>query len=55
VRTELFELVVVPTLAPHPVQLHRQLAGHGHLCDLSSSAQSEVEEPTPPLRGGRSR
>ncbi len=24
VRTELFELCIVPALAPHPVQMHRQ-------------------------------
>jgi hypothetical protein len=28
VRTELFELAVVPALAPHPVQMHRQLPRH---------------------------
>jgi dienelactone hydrolase len=39
VRTELFELTVIPAPAPHPVQMHRQLPGHRYLRDLSSSAQ----------------
>ena len=29
VRTELFQLRIIPSLAPHPVQTHRQSAGHG--------------------------
>jgi len=43
VRTELFELTVIPALAPHPVQVNRQLSGHRYLRDLSSSAHGEVE------------
>src|SRR5579864_9493477 len=43
VRTELFELAVVPALAPHPVQMYRQLARHGHFGDLSSAAHGQVE------------
>jgi hypothetical protein len=39
VRTELCELTVVPALAPHPVQVNRQLSGHRYLRDLPSSAQ----------------
>src|SRR5437667_6218297 len=31
VRTELFELTVIPALAPHPVQVNRQLSGHRYL------------------------
>jgi hypothetical protein len=50
VRTELFQLTVVPALAPHPVQMHRQLPSHCYLRDLPSSAQSQVEELAPPLR-----
>jgi len=34
VRTELFQLTVVPVLPPHPVQVHRQLSSHCHLRDL---------------------
>ena len=50
VRTELFELTVVPALAPHPVQMHRQLSGHRYLRDLPSPAHGEVEELAAPLR-----
>jgi len=39
VRTELFELAVVPALAPHPVQMHRQLARHRYFGNLSSAAR----------------
>ena len=49
VRTELFELAVVPALAPHPVQVHRQVPRHRNLGDLSSSPHREVEEPAAPL------
>src|SRR6202171_5746071 len=34
VRTELFHLLVVPSLAPHPVQTNRQSPRHGDLGDL---------------------
>ena len=44
VRTETFELAVVPALPPHPIQMHRQFAGHGYLGDLPSA---------PHGRGGR--
>ena len=44
VRTELFELTVIPALAPHPVQVNRQLSGHRYLRDLSSPAHGEVEK-----------
>src|SRR5580692_2802161 len=40
VRTELFPLLVIPSLVPHPVQTNRQLAGHRDLRDLSSSAHA---------------
>jgi len=36
VRTELLPLLVVPSLAPHPVQVDRKFSGHRHLGDLSS-------------------
>ena len=49
VRTELFQLAVVPALTPHPVQMHRQLAGHRHLGDLPSTPQGQVEEPAAPF------
>ena len=50
VRTELFELTVIPALAPHPIQVNRQLSGHRHLRNLSSPAHSEVEELAAPVR-----
>src|SRR5258708_26657994 len=36
VRTEHFQLLVIPSLAPHPVHANRQSPRHGHLGDLSS-------------------
>src|SRR5215469_1128427 len=50
VRTELLQLCVVHALAPHPVQMHRQLACHGHLGNLPPSSHGKVKEPTSPLR-----
>jgi len=50
VRTELFELAVVPALAPHPVQVYRQLAGHRYFGNLPSAPHREVEESAAPLR-----
>ena len=50
VRTELFELAVVPALPPHPVQMHRQLAGHRHLRDLPPAPHGKVKELATPLR-----
>jgi hypothetical protein len=49
VRTELFELAVVPASAPHPVQMHRQLPSHCNLGDLSSAPHRQVEESTAPV------
>jgi hypothetical protein len=37
VRTELFQLLVVPFLAPHPVHANRQFPRHRHLGDRPSS------------------
>jgi hypothetical protein len=34
VRTELFELTVIPAPAPQPVQMHRQLPSHRYLRNL---------------------
>jgi hypothetical protein len=39
VRTELSKLFVIPASAPHPVQMHRQLARHRDFRDLSSAPQ----------------
>ena len=49
VRTELLHLAVVPALAPHPVQMHRQLPRHRYLGDLPSPPHGEVEECAAPL------
>src|SRR4029077_3635901 len=49
VRTELFELTVVPALAPHPVQMHCEFACHGYLGDLPSPPHRQVKELTAPL------
>ena len=49
VRTELLGLAVVETLAPHPVQMHRQLSRHRYLGDLASPSHGEVEELAAPL------
>ena len=37
VRTELGQLPVIPSLAPHPVQTHCESSRHGDFGDLSSS------------------
>jgi hypothetical protein len=50
VRTELFELFVIPTLAPHPVQMHGQLSRHGYLGDLPATSHRKMEKPVAPLR-----
>jgi len=49
VRTELVQLAIVPALAPHPVQMHRQLAGHRYLRDLPSSPHGKMEEAAAPV------
>src|SRR6476469_5931202 len=43
VRTELFQLLVIPSLAHHPVQAYRQFARHGHLGDLPSPPHGQVD------------
>ena len=49
VRTELVQLAVVQPLTPHPVQMHRQLASHGHVRDLPSSSHGEMKECAAPF------
>jgi hypothetical protein len=44
VRTELFRLLVIPSVAPHPVQPNRKSTSHGDLGNLSSSPQCQVEK-----------
>ena len=43
VRTEFFQLLVIPSLAPHPVHANRQSPCHGDLGDLPPSPQCQVE------------
>src|SRR5215471_9018297 len=42
VRTELLPLLVIPPLAPHPVQANGQLTSHGNFGGLSSSPHQQV-------------
>jgi hypothetical protein len=42
VRTEFFQLLVIPSLAPHPVQTNRESPRHGYFGDLSSPPQRQV-------------
>ena len=49
VRTELLQLAVVLTLAPHPVQMHRQFPSHRYLGDLPPAPHGEVKELAAPL------
>ena len=50
VRTEILHLAIVQTLAPHPVQMHRQFARHRYFRDLPSSSHGQVKELAAPLR-----
>ena len=50
VRTELFQLLVIPSLAPHPVQANRQSPGHGDLGNLPPSPHRQMKVPTAPFR-----
>src|SRR5229473_8229262 len=50
VRTELFQLLVIPSLAPHPVQANRQSTSHGDLGDLPSPPHRQVERLAAPFR-----
>src|ERR1700687_5729002 len=49
VRTELFQLLVIPSLAPHPVHANRQSSRHRYLGDLSSPPHRQVEILTAPF------
>jgi hypothetical protein len=44
VRTELFQLLVVPSLAPHPVETNRKFPRHGNLGDPSLPSHGQVEK-----------
>ena len=49
-RTELSQLLVIPSLAPHPVHANRQPPRHGDLGDLSSSPHRQMEILAAPFR-----
>ena len=50
VRTELFQLLVIPSLTHHPEQPNRQPAGHGDLGDLPSPPHHQVKILAAPFR-----
>jgi len=50
VRTELFQLLVIPSLAPHPIHANRQSPRHGDLGDLPPSLHRQVKVLTAPFR-----
>src|SRR5215831_4972852 len=50
VRTELLPLLVIPSLAPHPVQANGQLTSHGNFGDLSSSPHHQMDILAAPFR-----
>src|ERR1700733_10860900 len=50
VRTELFQLLVIPFLAHHPEQLHSQAAGHSNFRKLPSAPQHQMKIFAAPLR-----
>ena len=50
VRTETFQLLVIPSSAPHPVQPNRQSSSHGDFGDLSAASLRQVEKPVAPAR-----
>ena len=50
VRTELFQLLVIPSLAHHPVQANRQFSRHRDFGDLPSPPHRQVEILTAPFR-----
>src|ERR1022692_740952 len=49
VRTEFFQLLVIPSLAPHPVHANRQSPRHGDLGDLPPAPQRQVKIPVAPF------
>ena len=50
VRTELDPLLIIPSLAHHPVQTHGQSARHSNLGDLSSPPHHQVKVSAAPFR-----
>ena len=50
VRTELYHLRILPTVASHPVQPNSEFPGHRHLGNVLFSTHRQVHIPTPPVR-----
>src|SRR6266566_6181820 len=50
VRTEFYQLPIIPLLAHHPVQTDRQFSRHRDLSDFPSSPHRQVVILTPPFR-----
>src|SRR6267378_1085121 len=50
VRTELNQLRIIPTVAPHPVQPNPEFPGHRYLGNAFLSTHRQVHIPTPPVR-----
>src|ERR1700733_13305727 len=50
VRTELNVLLIIPSLAQHPVQRNSQPPSHGNLGDLASSSHHQVKVSAAPFR-----
>jgi hypothetical protein len=48
-RTELLQLLVLPSLAPHPVQANRKCARHRDLRSASSSPLHQMKVLAAPL------
>jgi hypothetical protein len=55
VRTELFPLLVIPPLAPHPIHSNRQAPRHRHLGNLPPPAHHQVEIFAAPFRNATCR
>jgi hypothetical protein len=49
VRTDLFPMLVVASLAPHPVQTDRKFTGHGYLGDAPFPSHGQVEKLAAPV------
>src|SRR5215470_3447771 len=55
VRTELDPLLIIPSLAQHPVQTNRQPPRHGNLGDLASPPHHQVKVSATPFRKAANR
>src|SRR5215471_13062018 len=44
VRTEVLQLLIIPSLAPHPKQPHRQLSCHSHFGDGFVAAHRQMRD-----------